>query len=462
LDHRLSVTRILRWTHPALGSLGLLALMLAGCRSNAQQDLIARELRMQEDQLYAMEDYISQYQQLVCKYRSENAALRRQLADDYYDADDGELPAPGSGARPLDERRSPSRGPTFQAPETPRRNGTAPSDTQLEVPEVPPLEGSTSSSADSNVAAASYTDAGDPVGAATSVAVNDRSADKPLPAQLPTTNPAGATDPSSNEVSLRGEVIANDAGGGPRLMVDVERLDPVGSGTRFDGTLSLLLLERSENDSPQNLARWDFTAADVRSAAEPTAGDHAMRFYLELPADVPSNNATEIWVRLLPRDGTKLLAHADVNLRQPGEFASSRANLPEATSQAAPIVASSSRTDEASSVPSSQRSNAGEGEWMTARADQLADLANEKKDTGQWRASSEPMPVVQSSFATAPVSRPVQRAAFFDTIQATKPARTYARPTWSPDRSGSTASVSRSGIPQRAAVSQVPVWSDTR
>ena len=44
---------------------------------------------MQEDQIYAMQDYMQQYQQLVCQYRSENASLRRQLAeghaDDSYD-----------------------------------------------------------------------------------------------------------------------------------------------------------------------------------------------------------------------------------------------------------------------------------------------------------------------------------------------------------------------------------------
>ena len=56
-------------------------MLLAGCQSGAQFDQVARELRMQEDQLYALEDYLEEYQRLVCKYRSENASLKRQLAE---------------------------------------------------------------------------------------------------------------------------------------------------------------------------------------------------------------------------------------------------------------------------------------------------------------------------------------------------------------------------------------------
>lgn len=52
-------------------------MFVAGCQSNAQYDQVARELRMQEDELYAMEDYVAQYQQLVCKYRNENAGRYR-------------------------------------------------------------------------------------------------------------------------------------------------------------------------------------------------------------------------------------------------------------------------------------------------------------------------------------------------------------------------------------------------
>ena len=127
-------------------------------------------------------------------------------------------------------------------------------------------------------------------------------------------------------------------------MVDVTRLDPSGTSAPFNGTLSLLLLERGQENVPQNLARWDFSVDDIRAAAEPSAGEHVMRFYLELPADSATDNPTEIWVRLLPREGAKLLAHAEIDLRHPGDFASNHAPQPTGIPQAAPLVTTSPTT----------------------------------------------------------------------------------------------------------------------
>jgi hypothetical protein len=448
LAHRSSQTRFLQRVYLALACLALCPLVLTGCRSNAQHDLVARELRMQEDQLYAMEDYLSQYQQLVCKYRSENAQLRRQLAEGYYDGD--ELPPPKDRVGTPGDRRAPSRAPTFRAPQTPQRTEPAPSETQIELPDVPPLEGSSATEADTEVATASHTESTSLTGEAASAADEE-----------PASHPSPHPNEPPNLVALRGEVTANDSGGGPRLMVDVQRLDPSGNACGFEGNLSLLVLERGQDDVPQNLARWDFTEADAQAAWEPLAGEHVMRFYLELPAETLISGSTELWVRLLPPDGTKLLTHADVNLQRPGEFSSEAAEPPTSSSQTSQIMAATTSTAEISSDPLPTASNQDKGEWKTAGAGQLTELAVQP-DTGQWRASTEPMPVVQSSFAAAvaPVSRPVQRATFSLTAAGMKSPRTYARPTWSPDRS--TTNVGESPAPSDSAVSRRPVWSDKR
>ncbi len=135
---------------PTFVALGWVAVwpLVVGCQSGAQQDLVARELRMQEDKIYAMEDYLTQYQQLVCKYRSENTALRRRLADDYYD---GELPEPQKAPRADGERTTPPGGTSIEIRETPEGEGEQqPSrEIDIELPEVPPLEGSTSSESSS-------------------------------------------------------------------------------------------------------------------------------------------------------------------------------------------------------------------------------------------------------------------------------------------------------------------------
>ena len=116
-------------------------MLVAGCQSNVQHDLIAREMRMQEDQIYAMEDYLGQYQQLICKYRAENAALRRQLAE----VEDTDATLPTRPSPPARNGTPPAiKGPEIEVPATPPANGTRPQP-QIDVPEVPPLEETTSS-----------------------------------------------------------------------------------------------------------------------------------------------------------------------------------------------------------------------------------------------------------------------------------------------------------------------------
>lgn len=52
--------------------------MLAGCNSGKQmqRDLYARELRLQEDEIYRLEDCIEEYQAIVCSLRKENELLK--------------------------------------------------------------------------------------------------------------------------------------------------------------------------------------------------------------------------------------------------------------------------------------------------------------------------------------------------------------------------------------------------
>jgi hypothetical protein len=419
---------------------------------------------MQEDQLYAMEDYISQYQQLVCKYRMENAALRRQLGSGFDAAGGDVLPLPGDAVSPRDERRTPSRGPAFREPETPKPSGGTPSDTPIELPDVPPLEGSTSNNRDADVRTASFISSNDLAGTATNrgthgeatlVAGNEGTGDQIQSAATAAMDQPQNAQAAPSQVLLRGEVLANDSGG-PRLVVDVQRLDPAGGTTKFDGPLSLMLLVRDDNHQPQNLARWDFEADDVHSAAEPSAGEHVMRFYLELPADTPISQATEIWVRLLPRDGIKLLAHTPLNLQQPGKFSSDIVDPPDT-----PAITVAFPTTTAQENQSVSISQPGTGEWKTARPGQVSNLPSEN-GSGQWRASSEPMPVVQSAFATAVLPQPVERAAYSEIAPELKSARVFTRPTWSPDRNSLTTRTSKASTTKPEVIARRPIWSADR
>jgi hypothetical protein len=113
VDHRSQTKRL---AAPAVVCLAGVLPFLSGCQSGAQSDLIARELRMQEDKIYAQQDYLDQYQQLICKYRAENIALKRMLADHN----------PGEAPR----HRDPTTGEPASA-----RGRAAPT----EAPAIPPL-----------------------------------------------------------------------------------------------------------------------------------------------------------------------------------------------------------------------------------------------------------------------------------------------------------------------------------
>ena len=58
----------------------LLCGLLSGCHGGPKTDVIERELRWQEDQIYALEDYLMEYQAKVRRLRCENQTLRQSLA----------------------------------------------------------------------------------------------------------------------------------------------------------------------------------------------------------------------------------------------------------------------------------------------------------------------------------------------------------------------------------------------
>jgi hypothetical protein len=466
---------------PATFALAWLAVwpLVAGCQSGAQQDLIARELRMHEDQIYAMEDYLTQYQQLVCKYRSENEALRRRLADEYYDGD--ALPAPRQTPRTGGGRTAPPSGTSIEIRETPGREGqqAPPREIEIEVPDVPPLEGSTSDESTSQeIVRAVHLESR--VTGAGAAAIDEAAsgqaasaAGKPHPkSSIKPTGMARAQKivaQSPPPLRLHGEVHASQAGGGPRFVVNVEPLDELETGP-FEGEASLMLLAPKKPRHQQRLARWDFGGEDVKTAREDAGDDHALRFYLELPATTPIDPSTELWVRLVPRDGEKLLAHTKVDLSLPGRFASSTASgMNEMTGRLGqgPGMSRESRVDAPGAPPirtqDGDTASLLEGDWSIARPGQPANLPRaEELLMGGWRTSSEPIAeIAQASAITKPDAPVVLQASHVENGSLSKPARTYKRPTWSPDR-GSVSSANSDDSATRATASKRPPWSATR
>jgi len=420
----------------------------AGCQSNAERDLAARDRRLQEDQLYAMQDYISQYQQLVCRYRSENASLKRRLDYEYDGAPVVREPQPAPRTPTTTSPRS--TGPTIEIPSTPGNQKNQTPSPNLEIPDVPPLKQGASAGNDvppepHEVLPASYYQPINRTGAQ-----NGEAASAAGPTNV---DPSCKTNTSPN-ILLSGEVIANETGGGPRLVVDIEPFDQTGHATQFDGSLSLMLVASNGKGQQQKLSRWDFSADEVRTALVADTNEPTIRFHVELPPDVKVNDANELWVRLVPTTGGKMLTHAKIDLSQPGVFSSRTDKLwPSeesvvATNYEEPIA---KPADVAAPDAAPVAAPMTEGTWAVAQPDKPAILPPESdRTTGGWRASSEPMPAVVRTTTpsktvwndrpTLPKSEP----------KSTPPAAVAKKPTWSAERPGGASHDAR------------PSWSATR
>jgi hypothetical protein len=429
---------------------------------------------MHEDQIYAMEDYITQYQQLVCKYRSENAALRKQLENEYYDQ--GELPEPRQTPRTDGAREGPPAGTPSETREAPGQDGQQPRsrDIEIELPDVPPLEGSTFYDFNSTnvVTAALYEPADLDYGEAASAAGKSHRTPSGLARAQAIIDPSQSsesqepkhqlTDPESKSpLRLHGEVVANDLGAGPRLVVNVESADDFPDDASLDGEVSLMLLA-NHADGEQKLARWDFGRADVQAAKDAAGKPAAMQFFLELPADTSILKSTELWVRLVKSDASKLLAHADVDLSRPGTFASAEHSAAEVANALPP--ASETVENNGTSIPARIAASFVEGEWSIARPGEPANLPSpEDTLTGGWRTSSEPIAMIGQSIAVAAAAPPVvQQASHVEGVGEKKSARTYKPPTWSPDRPGKVDAQAYNGAARTSALSKRPAWSATR
>lgn len=432
---------------------GLMSLM-SGCQSNAQFDQVARELRMQEDELYALEDYLNQYQQLVCKYRTENAALKRQLAD--------------RGARPATSPRTDATTPDEPVDTTPS-NDTTPAD--IQDPGVPPLQQTLPDSSNSN-------------GRRQRGRVTPASAEGERQSLAARALALEAVDqsPPATEVWLHGEIVANETGGGPRMIVEVEPLDAEGRTTEFDGVLSLMLTAPGDDGRDVNVARWDYKPVEVHAATDAATGTNAIRFFLELPADSAATEAKKLWVRLFSRRTGRLVADSAIDLSQPSLFSSrdgmtSSANSMVSSHEESPVVTASFAEHDGDveqvaveEVAAEEDGDTGEsrevaaistgmfdGGWTIAKPGKPAGLPEaEEHAASEWRASSEPPPEVTSTEVAVRekprVSRPREAI-----IPQLEPApQTLTRRTWSPERSGESAPRGSRTAGRR------PSWSATR
>ncbi len=348
----------------------LVVAMAPGCQSGVERDIVQREMRQQEDQIYALEDYLSEYQQLLCDARTENARLKQQLVKGQFREGSGDSRAP---------ELDPSPTPPPLVP-TPLR-GNAPNRVPNIVdPEAPPLDG-----IEPGVPQLDETSALDP--AASDQPIEQVAAEIEEPVKIATA------------VSLNGEVRLNDAESGPRVLLQVAAVSDDGQSTELDGTLSLLVLDPAAREEEQQLARWDFDTDELQSLAKHSKTGRSFQFPLQLPVDSPTDRPLELWVRLMPADGEKLLGRTTLDLGRAGQFASVEAK-PAKPSRPAVKLTSAEETGKPfqRDVIRKQDFVVEQNGWQTAKpGDVPLDRTAAAKAATEWKLATRPIPDVETT-----------------------------------------------------------------
>ncbi len=312
-----------------------------------------------------------------------------------------------------------NHGPKIEIPPSPGGGKKQTPTPELEVPEVPPLKQTTLDDADPHSPAE-----------AANINGQAKQATGVLASRYEGQTKTRIESEPSQDVLLSGEVVAN-GGGGPRMIVDIEPFDRSGHTDRFEGNISMMLVATDADGQHRSLARWDFSPHDVPSAMDPAANEPAMRFHLELPAGtLVDDDSTELWVRLAPTNGDKLLSHARVDLSQPGGF-SSRTNKIWPSEES---VVAASYVD-TPTQPSDIAATGNEGKWATAQPGKPANLpVDPERAGGGWRASSEPLPaVVASATPAAPIHSGPQKSSDTSSTSTVTP-HIAPKTSWSPER----------------------------
>jgi hypothetical protein len=270
-----------------------------------------------------------------------------------------------------------------------------------------------------------------------------------------------------------GEVVSNE-GGGPRLLIDVVPFDKSGRVESFIGNLSLVITGAGVDGKQARMCGWEFGPEDVHAAVDTNASEPSMRFYVELPADTVTDRPTVLWARLVPSKGSKLFAHAKIDLVHPGEFASYAhkpqqnkiqqpqqlglpqevlADVPRMPSEEPSAAAEGLAAEDSPLLARSVSEN--EGAWAVAVPGKPANLPAEARDesgAGGWRASSEPIPVAFVASTEVPLKAEPQKKSA-DHAPPLDAKATVVRPNWAPQRGGEES---------RRNVASRPGWSATR
>ena len=336
-----------------------LAPFFVGCRttSDNQIDLLERELRVQEDYIYELEDYVVEYSEKLRSCRSCPPSQMAGYSEEIYESAPAyKSPTKKSKTRRRAQKKKVAQESTQETTQETNDDDLPTPSENLRVPEISPEELEVPDEFDIEL--------GDPV--------SELQNPQPLPQVAATDLDYGPTDdgrltipdPVDFESAAEGDLEEGDLESDQQFVEDlfadeqveetvafvvrvaerlevtqlfqgegdelspqslltvVEALDANGEPVDLDGEISLMVMTAGEDAALTRLKRWNFTAEETMAAWQST--DLGDGLHLELPLEKTSLPAAplELWVRLVTADGRKLLTQLPFEPDQLSDVAS--------------------------------------------------------------------------------------------------------------------------------------------
>lgn len=244
------------------------ASIVAGCHGGVETDVMERELRLQEDQIYQLLDQVDQYRMMLEACRQENERLTARLHGDAPPAD-ADRPAPEDDL------------PDFHDFEPPTVEPGVPVDVG---PETGPmdLDG--------------------------------------LPAEDIPSPPEQSAIPAVEQVTVQPVEMRPGTGAyaaRPTITALVQPRDAAGDVVQVSGQVSLMIMDTRAKGSAARLGRWDFSPEQAEARWQNSEDRAGMEFSLPWPGGSEEvRGSFQLWARLVLPEGRKLLAHTELDVAQ--------------------------------------------------------------------------------------------------------------------------------------------------
>ena len=343
-EHASAAGRRARPVPVAWVACGLVVLAAGGCRSHLNQQLLERELRLQEDQIYHLQDVLEEKCARLEHAVRENSSLKRQLGISGGDAATPELGRRSRGAAGREPR---AVAPPALVPPTidlsqpgPPPGGSQPTPAPpVGVPPPPTLEGVPPLPDEPMVPGAGQPRGGEPppfkdesgpsfgpAAAAAPRRISDPTA-QPIDPVPMVDGLAAATSIRrlSYEESVSGEsaithvvlnrektsaVDGDGDGVAEALTVVFEPRDRDGRLVDAAGDVSIAVVPASATGSPPPLAAWEIPAREAVGHFRRSSRARGLHFVLRWPGPPPRDTAATLHVRLTLFDGRVFTADA--------------------------------------------------------------------------------------------------------------------------------------------------------